>query len=397
MDPTIWSCFPFQILELIFYWLPFSVLTRFRTVCKHWNVILQTPSFLAHCHRLSCNEYGFLIPFLYGEEGYFVGGYLHQTGRVCHFHVPFIDSSYTIECTVRSMILLSLPTRCSLTKNYFVMNPFTKSFKNIGSIWVGDSGFFTLLENVSARKYEWVVLKHISNNMQSKYFICSSLDRVWRSTNIPYGGTTPPKEAVVYKSKIYWLYLDKDYEDYPYYGYTIYWMDVLNNQWGFSFVPIPDIRCMSLALYNNQLICLINDGSTSVWSIEEVDNFIFGEPSIERSLECFEDDWGFKWNLLQHLSTDINIKCPGYLPFRTVDEIVLMCKNNEVPLMFYDLMTGSCVPTNMTNVSMLQNSELRFPFQDQFNDLIENGNVFPLLPNMDSVDDIPPLGIDLLA
>jgi hypothetical protein len=180
MDPFIWSCLPFQILELIFYWLPFSVLTKFRKVCKHWNVIIQTPSFLVHCHRLSCNESGFLIPFLYGEEGYFIGRYLHQTGHVCRFHVPFIDSSYIIECTVRSMMLLSLPKTCSLTKNYFVMNPFMKSFKNIGSIWVGDWGFFTLLENVSARKYEWVVLKHILNNMQSNYFICSILDRVWR-------------------------------------------------------------------------------------------------------------------------------------------------------------------------------------------------------------------------
>ena len=76
---------------------------------------------------------------------------------------------------------------------------------------------------------------------------------------------------------------------------------------------------------------------------------------------------------------------------------MLMCNNNEVPLIFYDLMIGSSVPTNITNVSMLQNFGFRFPFQDQCNDLFENGNVFPLLPNMDSVDDIPPLGIDVMA
>jgi hypothetical protein len=104
------------------------------------------------------------------------------------------------------------------------MNPFMKSFKNIGSIWVGDSGFFTLLENVSARKYEWVVLKHISKNMKSKYFIFSILDKVWRSTSIPYGCTTPPKEAVVYQSKIYWFYLDKYYEDYTIGTLYIGWM-----------------------------------------------------------------------------------------------------------------------------------------------------------------------------
>ena len=166
---------------------------------------------------------------------------------------------------------------------------------------------------------------------------------------------------------------------------------------GFFFCSNPRHTMYVIGIIQNQLICLINDGSTSVWSIEEVDNFIFGQPTIEWSLECFEDDWGFKWNLLQHLSTYINIKCPRYLPFRTVDGIVLMCNNNEVPLMFYNLMTSSSVPTNITNVSILQNSGLRFPFQDHCNDLIENGNVFPLLPNMDFVDGIPPLGIDLLA
>jgi len=63
------------------------------------------------------------------------------------------------------MILIYLPIGCSLTKNYFVMNPFTKSFKNIGSTWVGNWGLFTPLENVGARNYERVVLKHISKNM----------------------------------------------------------------------------------------------------------------------------------------------------------------------------------------------------------------------------------------
>ena len=76
-----------------------------------------------------------------------------------------------------------------------------------------------------------------------------------------------------YKIKFFWLYLDTEYEDYPRYGYTIYWFDVIKNEWGFSFVPITEIRCMSLAICKNQLICLINDGSTFVWSIEEIDNF----------------------------------------------------------------------------------------------------------------------------
>jgi hypothetical protein len=277
MDPNIWSSLPFDILQMVFIWLPLSVLIKFRTVCKRWKDVLQSQNFLSQCNQISMNKFGFLDPFFHDRKTYFLGDYLNQNGHISRFIVPFIDSSYRVECTVGSMILISLPTECSHCNNYFVMNPFTKDFKNIGCVSVGDSGFFSLLEKVSANKYDWIFLKHVYKRMQSKFYICNSFDRVWQRTKLPYGGTTPPKDVVFYKSKLFWLYLDKDYEDYPRYGYTIYWFDVGKNEWGFSFVPITDIRCMSLALYNNQLICLINDGSTFVWSIEEVENFQFGQ------------------------------------------------------------------------------------------------------------------------
>ena len=81
---------------------------------------------------------------------------------------------------------------------------------------------------------------------------------------------------------------------------------------------------MSLEICKNQLICLIDDGSTFVWSIEKIDNFQFGQSCIERRIDYFEDDWGFQWKLLEEMSIDINIKCPGYLPFRTGQGVVIM-------------------------------------------------------------------------
>ena len=92
-----------------------------------------------------------------------------------------------------------------------------------------------------------------------------------------------------------------------------------------------------------------------------------------------------------------NKNCPRYLPFRTIGAKVLMWNSIELPFKLYDLMTSLCVPINITHFSMLQNSGLRFPFEDHFNDLIENENIFPLLPNMDFVDDIPPLGTYVMA
>ena len=118
---------------------------------------------------------------------------------------------------------------------------------------------------------------------------------------------------------------------------------------------------MPLALYNNQLICLINDGSTSVWAIEETYNFQFSTRSLEWWLDYFKDDWGFKWTLLHDISVDINIKCHGYLPLRSLHQLVLMCNLAELHFILYDLMTGICLETTLNDVSMLHNFDSHSP------------------------------------
>lgn len=221
---------------------------------KFWHYLYKMeecfakPFFFLRFKNVSTNEFVFLICFLNSEDNCFVAQYLNQNGHIYQFHLGFIDSRYKVECIVGPMVVLSLPIECSQTHNYFVTSPFTKTFKNIGPIWIGDSGFFSLLENVSSEKYDWIVLKHIYNGMQSKFYVCSSLHRVWKRDVVPYGGTSPPKNVVFYKSKLFWLSLYKEYEDYTQYGYTIYWFDVIKNEWGFSFVPINDIHYMLLAI-----------------------------------------------------------------------------------------------------------------------------------------------------
>ena len=145
MDPIIWSRFPFEIMEIIFLWLPFSTLICFRTVSKQWNVILQNIHFLSQCNRLSIKEFGFVVPSFNVQHRSFLATYLHQKRCTSPLVVPFIESSYKVECIVGSMILLSKPTGCSHTNNYFVLNPFTKDFKHLGSLWVGDCGFFLFI------------------------------------------------------------------------------------------------------------------------------------------------------------------------------------------------------------------------------------------------------------
>ena len=147
----------------------------------------------------------------------------------------------------------------------------------------------------------------------------------------------------------------------------------------------------------NKLICLINNGSTFVWSIEELDHFQFGQPCVERRIDYFEYDWGFRWKLLEEISTDINSKCPSYLLFRAVHGLFLMCNCSEVPFLLYGMMTSICFPTDIDNSTNEQMFGFWYPTLEDDNDLVEYGNAFAIAPRLDSVDEIPPLDMDIYS
>ena len=95
------------------------------------------------------------------------------------------------------------------------------------------------------------------------------------------------------------------------------------------------------------------------------------------------------------MSTDINIKCPGYLPFQTVQGVALMSKCSEVPFLLYDMITGLYFPTDIDNSTNQQMHGFGSPTLQKCNDLIEFGIFFAIAPRMDSTDEIPPLDMNM--
>ena len=57
------------------------------------------------------------------------------------------------------------------------MNLFAKVLKKLGTMWVSYESFLTLLEKVSPRKYDWLVLKHISKSMQATFYMGAYLHK----------------------------------------------------------------------------------------------------------------------------------------------------------------------------------------------------------------------------
>jgi len=87
MDPAIWSCLPFKVLELVSMWLPLSVVIKFGTICKKWKNALQNPSFFLCFKNVSTKEFGFLVPFLNSEDNCFSPKYLNQNGHIPQFYL----------------------------------------------------------------------------------------------------------------------------------------------------------------------------------------------------------------------------------------------------------------------------------------------------------------------
>ena len=69
----------------------------------------------------------------------------------------------------------------------------------------------------------------------------------------------------------------------------------------------------------------------------------------------FEDARGLKWTILQGMTRNINRHCSDYLPFRAVGNSILMCKNVEIPFIYYDLETCSVTHLAVDERSSLPN------------------------------------------
>lgn len=118
-------------------------------VCKHWNVVFQSPLFMCHCNQCAIEEFGFQAPLVRTKHNFFIGSYLNDKGHIFSLLFRFIDSKYRIQYRVVLMIMFFGPTIFSHSKNYFVVNIFTKTFRNLRSLLVGEGGCY---ETIS-RKY----------------------------------------------------------------------------------------------------------------------------------------------------------------------------------------------------------------------------------------------------
>ena len=147
MVPANWKSLPIDILEMIFLWLPLSMIICLKMVCKGWSCIVSENNFISQWKHNQTKEYGVLVGFAPSCRQWFIGHYINQLANCSSLSMPLLNIEYKIESTCGSIIVVSTSSILYWKRNYYIINPFTKSCTFIGSLGLGDWGFFTLLKN----------------------------------------------------------------------------------------------------------------------------------------------------------------------------------------------------------------------------------------------------------
>ena len=104
MVPTIWKYLPIDILEMIFFWFPLSMIIRFKMVCKGRSHIVSEKNFISQWKHNQMKEYGVLVGFGPSCRHRFVGHYINQIGNFSSLFMPLLKNKFQIESMCGSIV-----------------------------------------------------------------------------------------------------------------------------------------------------------------------------------------------------------------------------------------------------------------------------------------------------
>ena len=151
--------------------------------------------------------------------------------------------------------------------------------------------------------------------------------------------------------------------------------------------PTPS---MCLNVHQNQLLFLVNDGRTTIWSITEMIDLRIGASAVEEVHGFWIFGRYLRWTLLEVMTLHINTRCPRYHPFRVVGSFISMCRYGQIPYIYYDLNTCRVTHVGPDEGSLLRIHLFPMAVDIQCNNIVMSRNIFPLTPCMKAFDDLLP-------
>jgi hypothetical protein len=158
MKPQIWKKIPEDLLQEVLARLPFTIILRFRTVCRQWNNLLSSISFFQHCTQVpQAHEHPwFYITF--GNNNYEA------------MYDPLMKRWYCSIAKLPKLPICGLPVSSvgglvclqDTFLNMYICNPLTRSFKILpksnknwlhSGMTMNESGGYRVLQ-FGGREYE---------------------------------------------------------------------------------------------------------------------------------------------------------------------------------------------------------------------------------------------------
>ena len=114
------------------------MIIHLKMVCKGWSQNLSDNDFISKWKRHQTKEYGVLVNFGPCSRQRFNGHYINQLGNCSSVSMPLLNNDYKIESTCGSIVSVSSARNLYPKRNYYIINPFTKSCTFRGSLDLGD-------------------------------------------------------------------------------------------------------------------------------------------------------------------------------------------------------------------------------------------------------------------
>ena len=138
------------------------------------------------------------------------------------------------------------------------------------------------------------------------------------------------------------------------------------------------------------MLCLLNDGRTTIWSITEITDLRLGASAVQEVHGFWIFGRGLRWTILEDMTFHINTHCRGYLPFQGVGSFILMCRYGQIPYIYYELNTCKVTHVGPDEGSLLRSHRLPMPVDIQCTNIVMSRNFFPLTPSMKAFEDLLP-------
>ena len=136
------------------------------------------------------------------------------------------------------------------------------------------------------------------------------------------------------------------------------------------------------------MICLVNDGRTTIWSITEMTDLRLDASAVQEVHGIWIFGRGFRWTLLEYMAFHINTHCRMYIPFRYVGSFILMCRYVQILFIYFDLNNCRVTHVGDNEGSLLQIHRFPTPIDSACTNIIMSRNFFPLTPSMEVFDDL---------